>query len=160
VSETFSRSELLKARGYPVETENGSTPAVGRECSICHGPVPLDRPKNSTVCEKPECREAWRLAQRRRRYADGREPPATIFELVSRTGAELVSVELVLGGERWLLTRQGQLTLTSAVPEPTSFGGRGRLNQVGRHRPSVCPYVTASLLISLFSGAERGVSRS
>jgi hypothetical protein len=116
VSETFSRSELLKARGYGKDGLNGSTPAElitsadgapERECAICHRPVPVDRPKNSTVCGNTECREAWRLAQRRRRYADGREPPATIFELVSRTGAELVSVELVLGGERWLLTRQG-----------------------------------------------------
>jgi hypothetical protein len=107
VTETFSRTELLKARGYEEVSENGSTLTAKRECAICHGPVPVDRPKNSTVCGKPECREAWRLAQRRRRYADGREPPATIFELVSRTGSELVSVELVLGGERWLLTRQG-----------------------------------------------------
>jgi hypothetical protein len=118
VSETFSRSELLKARGYGEASRNGSTPAAPeettsgnvaaaeRECAICHGPIPLGRPKNSTVCGNPECREAWRLAQRRRRYADGREPPATIFELVSRTGAELVSVELDLGGERWILTRQ------------------------------------------------------
>jgi hypothetical protein len=115
--DTMSRSQLLAARGYPAESENGSTPTESelissadppeRECAICHGPIPVDRPKNSTVCGKPECREAWRLAKRRRRYADGREPPATIFELVSRTGAELVSVELVLGGERWLLTRQG-----------------------------------------------------
>jgi hypothetical protein len=45
--------------------------------SVASGPAP------STLCRWPE-------------------PPATIFELVSRTGAELVSVELVLGGERWL----------------------------------------------------------
>jgi hypothetical protein len=116
VSETLSRTELLTERGYPdqIVHTSGSMPRqpdlastqAERECAICHGPVPPDRPKNSTVCGKPACREAWRLAQRRRRYADGREPPATIFELVSRTGAELVSVELVLGGERWLLTRQ------------------------------------------------------
>jgi hypothetical protein len=118
VSETFSRSELLKARGYETDSNKGSTPeaelaisadrsAAERVCAICHGPVDPGRPKNSTVCGNPECREAWRLAQRRRRYADGREPPATIFELVSRTGAELISVELTLGGECWLLTRQG-----------------------------------------------------
>ena len=113
--DTLTRSQYLSERGYLVESLNCSTPdrsstvhePAERECAICRGPVPPDRPKNSTVCGKPECREAWRLAQRRRRYADGREPPATIFELVSRTGAELVSVELVLGGERWLLTRQG-----------------------------------------------------
>jgi hypothetical protein len=105
--DTLTRSQYLSERDHPVERLNGSTPAVAeRECAICYAPIPVDRPKNSTVCGKPECREAWRLAQRRRRYADGREPPATIFELVSRTGAELVSVELVLGGERWLITRQ------------------------------------------------------
>jgi hypothetical protein len=115
MSETFSRSELLKARGYGKDSENGSTPTTVdtqtgsdvRLCAICHGPVPADRPKNSTVCGNPDCREAWRLAQRRRRYEEGREQPTTILELVSRTGAELVSVELALGGERWLLTRQG-----------------------------------------------------
>jgi hypothetical protein len=104
-----------RGTGLPRGSLNGSTPDRSstvhepgeRECAICHEPVPADRPKNSTVCGNPKCREAWRLAQRRRRYADGREPPATIFELMSRTGAELVSVELVLGGERWLLTRQG-----------------------------------------------------
>ena len=114
MTETFSRSELLKARGYGDVSQNGSTPAPietenrsdVRSCAICHGPVPSDRPKNSTVCGNPECRDVWRLAQRRRRYADSRQPPATIFEPVSRTGAELVSVELVLGEERWLLTRQ------------------------------------------------------
>jgi hypothetical protein len=115
VSETFSRSELLKARGYGEMSPNGSTPAPietpngsdVRSCAICHGPIPVDRPKNSTVCGNAECREAWRLAQRRRRYEEGREPPATVLEFVSRTGAELISVELALGEERWLLTRQG-----------------------------------------------------
>jgi hypothetical protein len=53
-----------------------------------------------------DTREGWRLAQRLLRYPDGREPPATILEMVSRTGAAVVSVELVLDGERWLLTRQ------------------------------------------------------
>ena len=46
VSETLSRSELLKARGYDEVSQDGSTPAVvNRECAICHRPVPADRPK-------------------------------------------------------------------------------------------------------------------
>jgi hypothetical protein len=111
--DTMSRSQLLRERGYPDETVNGSTPAEvetkhgsdTRLCAICHEPIPPDRPRNSTVCANPECREAWRLAQRRRRYEEGREAPTSIFELVSRTGAELVSCELALGGETWILTR-------------------------------------------------------
>ena len=70
MSETFSRSELLKARGYREESTNSSTPTAvettngsdARSCAICHGPIPLGRPKNSTVCGNPDCREAWRLA--------------------------------------------------------------------------------------------------
>jgi hypothetical protein len=114
--DTMTRSQVLTERGYPVENQNGSTPAgsngsvatdAERECAICHGPVPADRPKNSTVCANPEWREAWRLAQRRRRHHESREAPTSILELVSRTGGELVAVELLVGGETWLLTRQG-----------------------------------------------------
>jgi hypothetical protein len=54
--------ELLKARGYGEVSEvsqNGTTPAAAeRECAICHEPIPVDRPNNSTVCGKPDCREA------------------------------------------------------------------------------------------------------
>jgi hypothetical protein len=126
VSETLSRSEVLKARGYGEVSQNGSTPATAeRECAICHGPVPVGRPKNSTVCGNPECREAWRLAQRRRRYADSRdrgetsepaevaetasddggEPSWGVLELLTRSRAEVLSAEIVLDGRQWTLTR-------------------------------------------------------
>jgi hypothetical protein len=66
VSETFSRSELLKPPGYEEESTNGSTPAAvettnmsdAHSCAICHGPIPVDRSKNSTVCGNPDYREA------------------------------------------------------------------------------------------------------
>jgi hypothetical protein len=106
--DTMTRSQVLTERGYPVESLNGSTPAAAeRECAICGEPVPPERPVNSPTCSD-KCRDEWRLAGRRRRHAESREAPGSILELVARTGAELVSVELTLGGERWLLTRQGQ----------------------------------------------------
>ena len=73
MSETFSRSELLKARGYGKDSENSSTPAAvenrngsvptngERECSICHGPVPPDRPRSSRSAgsQNVEKRGGW-----------------------------------------------------------------------------------------------------
>jgi predicted nucleic acid-binding Zn ribbon protein len=114
--DTMTRSQLLTERGYPAETMNGSTPegrngsvstAAERECAVCGEPIPPERPVNSPTCSD-KCRDEWRLAGRRRRHAESREAPGSILELVARTGAELVSVELTLGGERWLLTRQVQ----------------------------------------------------
>jgi hypothetical protein len=114
--ETLPRTELLKARGYPDEIvhTNGSTPEGTstvsepdeRECGVCHGRIPPDRPINSPTCSG-ECATEWRLAQRRRRHHETREAPADVVELLTRSGLELVSVEVVLGGERWVLSRQG-----------------------------------------------------
>jgi hypothetical protein len=102
------RSELLAGRGYPEEivNTNGSEPTVAeRTCAVCDGVIAPDRPINSPTCSS-ECATEWRLAQRRRRHSESREPPTDVMELLSRCGLELLSAEVVLGEERWTLTRQ------------------------------------------------------
>jgi hypothetical protein len=103
----LTRSQVLTERGYPeqIVSPNGSTPAAERVCAVCEGSIPADRPSNSNTCST-ESRDEWRLRQRRRNHHEGREPPTDVMELLTRSRAELLSVELTLGGQRWLLTRQ------------------------------------------------------
>ena len=89
MSETLSRTELLTERSYPDDIihTNGSTSApVERVCAVCDGPIPAERPQNSQTCGD-ECRNEWRLRQRRRNHHEGREPPGDVMELLMRSRA-------------------------------------------------------------------------